>query len=375
MQVVYAAGIGAPDELADLGGDDREAHGAQDTGADADDHGKAGVGGGAGGADAHAAGQSRVGDVFDLNLAPDELGEDVGCQGGAAQSQHGVQHGQVAPLGRHHRAGEGGPEQPQNHAAQQAELVADLVRLGAGLAGKLLVRHGHNAQAEVSAEGVDGNGPAGVQETFKDAAFQQEPFIEDISDGKENAQHEVLVHFQPAQHRAHADEQAGGGKLGKQEAVDVHNLELPGQEALDQHIDGDGDAHSQEGGGEGGKLMAPQENHQEAEAYQKHSQDVDGSGVSNGVKNGAGGVVQAAGVNGSNGTQPFFYVGVDGREERHCHHHGDQQEDDQQSDISVGFHAVTLSSLSKKITQGTGAKGPLRDFIVAPYFFTVNYFM
>ena len=87
---MHAAGIGAADELADLGGDDGEAQGAQGTGADADDHGESGVGGGAGGADAHAAGQGCVGDVLNVDLPADELGEDIGGQGGAAQGQDGV---------------------------------------------------------------------------------------------------------------------------------------------------------------------------------------------------------------------------------------------------------------------------------------------
>ena len=81
---------------------------------------------------------------------------------------------------------------------------------------------------------MDGHRPAGVQEAGEQAALQQQPLIEDIGNGKEDGQHEILVHFQPAQHRAHTDEQAGRGKLGKQEPVDVHDLKLPRQEALDQ---------------------------------------------------------------------------------------------------------------------------------------------
>ena len=202
----------------------------------------------------------------------------------------------------------------------------------------LLVGGGHNAQAEVSAEGVDGDGPAGIQEALEEAALQQQPLVEDISDGEQDGQHEILVHLQPAQHRAHADEQAGGGKLGKQEAGDVHRIVLAGHKALDEHVDGDGNAHGQEGGGQGGELMAVQEGHQEAEAHQQHGQDVDGTGVADGIKNGAGRPVQALGVDGGDGVQALSNILVDGREERHCHRHSDEQEDDQQPDISVASH-------------------------------------
>ena len=94
--------------------------------------------------------------------------------------------------------------------------------------------------------------------------------------------------------------------------------------------------------------MTPEEDHQEAEAQQEHGQDMDGPGVVHGVENGAGGVVQAVGVDGHDGAQALGNAVVDGREERHCHQHGDDQEDDQQPDVAVGFHGVcTVLSLKK----------------------------
>lgn len=249
---------------------------------------------------------------------------------------------------------------PEGDVRRKAGQI-DLVCLGAGLVLELLGRGGHNAQAKVSPEGVDGHGPAGVQEAFKQAAFQQKPFVEDVSQGEEDGQHKVLLHFQPAQHSAHADEQAGRGKLGKEEATDVHHLELPRQEALYQQVHRHGDAHGQEGGSEGSKLMAPEEHHEEAEAHQQHGQDVDGPGVGDGVKNGLGGTVQTAFVNGGDGAEPLCHVAVDRGEEGHCHGHRDEQKHDEQAGLALGLHGL-YTSLLLKYHKGPGAgSGPLRE--------------
>ena len=120
--------------------------------------------------------------------------------------------------------------------------------------------------------------------------------------------------------------------------------------------------------------MAPEEHHEEAEAHQQHGQDVDGPGVGDGVKNGLGGTVQTAFVNGGDGAEPLCHVAVDRGEEGHSHGHRDQQEHDEQAGLAFGLHGL-YTSLLVKYHKGPGLiPVPCVKFTVAPFIFSVNCF-
>ena len=130
MQVQHAAGVGLLEPACSRGWITAKPKVDSTPASEADDEGPGvEVGPGAGGADGHAAGQRRVGDVGRGDLPPQQHRGEVGRQRRAAQGEDDVD-GRVRHLARRDQgAAEARPEHPQHHAAEQRVAVAGGVGL------------------------------------------------------------------------------------------------------------------------------------------------------------------------------------------------------------------------------------------------------
>ena len=109
------------------------------------------------------------------------------------------------------------------------------------------------------------------------AALRDDPLVGHVARDEEDGEDQVLPHLEAAQDGPRTDEEAGGGKLGAEEAIGDRPRRLAEEaNGIEEEVQRQAGGRQEVGGRQGRAAVTFYEDHQEPEAHQEHRHDVDG---------------------------------------------------------------------------------------------------